>query len=174
MNAAQKNRLCDGTDLQEQIQQSHLQQKKERSTSLKRHNTNHSQFEEQTLSDRIDDDDNMEYQQGMHHRVKKKLKDKEEKYTTRTIFDSNSLTENNNKNSNRTQTSRSGIFQQHQSLLLDNTTTNNKYNHNHNNCNNNINKFNDDQTKISQQALKFAAENHLQPLKFECEPKINE
>ncbi|CAF2788005.1 unnamed protein product [Rotaria sp. Silwood2] len=102
-NTAQKDRLCDGTDLEEQIQQC----------------------------------------------------------ATRTIFNSKSLTENNNNNnSNRTQTN--------------NINNNNNYNHNHNNCNNNNKKFNDDQAKISQQALKFAAENYLQPLKFEFEPKIDE
>ncbi|CAF2107994.1 unnamed protein product [Rotaria magnacalcarata] len=163
MNAIQKDRLCEGNDIQEQIHQFNQQERSGKSSSLKRHHTNHSQAEEQPFYDRIDDNENDDYQQIMHHRDKKKMKDKGEKYSTRTITNSNSFQENTNiNNSNRPQFKKSGPSQPHQhqqqAVLINN--------------NNNLNSNN--QIKVSHQALKFAAENHLQPLKFVCEPRINE
>ncbi|CAF3326556.1 unnamed protein product [Rotaria socialis] len=93
----------------------------------------------------------------MHHRDKKKMKDKDEKYATRTITNSNSFQENTNiNNSNRPQSKRSGPSQPHQHQQQAVTVSNN----------NNLNGNN--QIKVSHQALKSAAENHLQPLKLRC------
>ncbi|CAF3571056.1 unnamed protein product [Rotaria sordida] len=104
MNAVEKNKLCNGTDLQEQ------------NSAISASSKN--QFKEQSFCDKFDDDNNMEYQQLMYLKVKKKMKDKEERYATRIIINSNSLNENiNNNNLNRTQPERSRSFQQqHQSL----------------------------------------------------------
>ncbi|CAF2015118.1 unnamed protein product [Rotaria magnacalcarata] len=164
MNAIQKDRLCEGNDIQEQIHQFNQQEKSGKSSSLKRHHTNHSQVEEQSFYDRTDDNENDDYQQIMNHRDKKKMKDKGEKYSTRTITNSNSFQENTNiNNSNRPPFQRSGPSQPHQhqqqAVIINNN--NNKLNSNN-------------QIKVSHQALKFAAENHLQPLKFVCEPRISE
>ncbi|CAF1544419.1 unnamed protein product, partial [Didymodactylos carnosus] len=136
----QKDSICDGSDTRQVLQQFY---ENERSNiSLKRHLTNHSQINED-VSDGLNDDFEGYQQQG-RHRTKKMMNDRDDRFLTRTITNSNV------NNSTR--------FSQPE---LQQITTNNKQTDNN-------------RIHISNYALNYASDYHLQPILIECNPRLKD
>ncbi|CAF1365526.1 unnamed protein product [Didymodactylos carnosus] len=159
MTTAQKDRLCEGIETQQKLQEFYARENG-RNATLKRHNTNHSHLNldmDEDLNDYDNDEVNNDFQQVNYGRPRKKFVNRneiDERIIVRTITNSNM---NMNSNNNRSQ---------QQNLHRQQQKSNNNNNANNNNNNQTI--------TISSQALKYAAENHLQPIKIECNPKLTD
>ncbi|CAF0807272.1 unnamed protein product [Didymodactylos carnosus] len=146
------DRLCEGIETQQKLQEFYARENG-RNATLKRHNTNHSHLNldmDEDLNDYDNDEVNNDFQQVNYGRPRKKFVNRneiDERIIVRTITNSNM---NMNSNNNRSQ---------QQNLHRQQQKSNNNNNANNNNNNQTI--------TISSQALKYAAENHLQPIRIE-------
>ncbi|CAF1468413.1 unnamed protein product [Didymodactylos carnosus] len=147
-----QNRLCEGSETQQKLQEFYARENG-RNATLKRHSTNHSHLNldiDEDLNDYDNDEVNNDFQQVNYGRQRKQFvnrNERDERIIVRTITNSNM---NMNSNNNRSQ---------QQNLHRQQQKSNNNNNANNNNNNQTI--------TISSQALKYAAENHLQPIRIE-------
>jgi hypothetical protein len=145
MTSDQKDKMCDGMELQTKVNQFHQQQQSR--TTLKRMATS-----EGHRFGSNDEDEQTYGQWEQPHSIKQRrgneVNDRDDRHLTtvpRTFINSN---HNNN---------------QHRQV---------KPVHNHNNDNNNID--NNNHMKISKHALDYASEYHYTPFKIICEPKLKD
>ncbi|CAF1318097.1 unnamed protein product [Didymodactylos carnosus] len=157
LTAPQEDNLCEGENFQQILQEIQIIDQRDTVNSLKRHSTNRSEIQ---YHDENNFEENEGFRQQTKHRQHKRpnynARDERSKITTsRTYTNSNSNSSINEKRNNQ-----QGRMQMN---------NNNRYNNNDHDQNKN-----EHQRQISQQALNYAAEIHLQPIKFECDPKFTQ